>query len=639
MAIKKRSKSLPVFLCAAMLCGSLTGMVLPTAQAATGTQSMIEQVVGALEIIEGDTQGNLNLSKSVTRAEFAKMLVAASTLKDTVSSAGNASPFRDVPYTSWSANYIKTAVEQGWLTGYLDSTYRPNQAVTAAEAMTAAVKLLGYTTSDFAGSFPSAQMAIAKTNGLTDGITKGTTDTMTRQDCMRLFYNLLSANTKAAAAGEGTQAAASQKYCVKLGYTLDSNGDPDYTAILEKNIDGPVVVTAEGWAKTIDFTPAAVYRDDAAASTGDLQPWDVLYYSKPRNTVWAYSRKVTGTLEAVTPSKDAPTGVTVAGQSFAVSGTLAVSQLGTGGGIALGDSVTLLFGRDGSVAAVYPATQLQTAMIGVITKTGGQTQTVTATGATYTQNTIEITASDGQSYTVPYSKDGLTVGNMVKYTPATQGAVMLMPRSGIAGKFSAENRSLGNYELATSCTILEVAGSNGKRIYPARLDGMDIQGSQILHYETNTAGQITQLFLKDCTGDAYQYGLVLGAAENTTNNTSNYTFLINGQKSSMSMESGILGLSIAPAQFTVRDNKVTAANQLTALSLISSIDSAGLTTRDGETYTLWDDASVYLYNDDGDFVSLLNKNELSLDTYRLTAYYDKPDSQGGRVRVIIAKNK
>ena len=56
-----------------------------------------------------------------------KMLVSASTYKDKVSGASNSSPFKDVPYTHWAAGYIKTAVEQGWLTGYLDGSYKAGQ--------------------------------------------------------------------------------------------------------------------------------------------------------------------------------------------------------------------------------------------------------------------------------------------------------------------------------------------------------------------------------------------------------------------------------------------------------------------------------------------------------------------------------
>ena len=114
-------KLISLLLAAVMLTGSL-----PAALAASDTSdSVIEQVVRAAEIMVGDSSGNMNLGSTVTRAEYAKMLVCASTSKDSVAGASNSSLFKDVPYTHWAAGYIKTAVQQGWLTGYLDGSFRP----------------------------------------------------------------------------------------------------------------------------------------------------------------------------------------------------------------------------------------------------------------------------------------------------------------------------------------------------------------------------------------------------------------------------------------------------------------------------------------------------------------------------------
>ena len=180
----------------ALLCAALLAGTLPAASAASSvSDSVIEQVVGALEIMTGDENGNLNLDNSVTRAEFARMLVAASSYKDKVAAVSNYSPFKDVPYTHWTASYVKTAVEQGWLTGYLDGTYRPSNTITLEEAATGALKLLGYGTSDFVGSYPYGQLALYKSLGLDTKITASQGGTMTRRNMMYLFYNLLTADT------------------------------------------------------------------------------------------------------------------------------------------------------------------------------------------------------------------------------------------------------------------------------------------------------------------------------------------------------------------------------------------------------------------------------------------------------------
>ena len=53
--------------------------LLPAAFAAAPAQEEAAQVLAALDIMVGDENGNLNLDRAVTRAEFTKMAVAAST--------------------------------------------------------------------------------------------------------------------------------------------------------------------------------------------------------------------------------------------------------------------------------------------------------------------------------------------------------------------------------------------------------------------------------------------------------------------------------------------------------------------------------------------------------------------------------
>ena len=61
----------------ALLAAALALTLLPTALAATAAEDA-SQVLAALDIMVGDENGSLNLSAPVTRAEFVKMLMAAS---------------------------------------------------------------------------------------------------------------------------------------------------------------------------------------------------------------------------------------------------------------------------------------------------------------------------------------------------------------------------------------------------------------------------------------------------------------------------------------------------------------------------------------------------------------------------------
>ena len=71
-------------------------------------------------------------SRNVTRAEFVKMLVRSLSCRYTY--LGKDTPFPDVDKNMWYAEYIKFAVENKWINGYKDGTFRPNAPITRDEA-------------------------------------------------------------------------------------------------------------------------------------------------------------------------------------------------------------------------------------------------------------------------------------------------------------------------------------------------------------------------------------------------------------------------------------------------------------------------------------------------------------------------
>ena len=114
-----KSKVLSLILAVCTLCS-----LLVSPASAVGGDSAV-QMVQALGILDGT-----DLESPVTRAEFSKMLVAASSYKDSVSSEGSGySLFRDVKSSYWASEYIRCAVSEGWMTGYTDGTFRPETGI------------------------------------------------------------------------------------------------------------------------------------------------------------------------------------------------------------------------------------------------------------------------------------------------------------------------------------------------------------------------------------------------------------------------------------------------------------------------------------------------------------------------------
>lgn len=82
------------------------------------------------KVISGYPDGTFKPDKSVTRAELAVMLIKSAGISPKSLSV---SPFKDVKSTHWAYGSICAAYEKGWLKGYPDGTFKPDNSVTRAE--------------------------------------------------------------------------------------------------------------------------------------------------------------------------------------------------------------------------------------------------------------------------------------------------------------------------------------------------------------------------------------------------------------------------------------------------------------------------------------------------------------------------
>lgn len=82
------------------------------------------------EIVNGYEDGSFRPQDSITRAEFATIAARF----DSSLYVGE-DRFSDIS-GHWAAEYINRAAQKGWIQGYEDGTFRPDQYITRAEAMT-----------------------------------------------------------------------------------------------------------------------------------------------------------------------------------------------------------------------------------------------------------------------------------------------------------------------------------------------------------------------------------------------------------------------------------------------------------------------------------------------------------------------
>lgn len=156
----------------------------------------VAELLSELSIMQGDPDGNMRYYDLVSRAECAKIAVAASSYRDSVAPGSKTSPFKDVSYKHWAAPYVSVAVRNGLCKGYLDATFRPSNTVLYEEAATMFLQVLGYTAADFGASWPNGPIGLARNIGILDDIDKGAGDALTRRDIATMVYNTLISKQK-----------------------------------------------------------------------------------------------------------------------------------------------------------------------------------------------------------------------------------------------------------------------------------------------------------------------------------------------------------------------------------------------------------------------------------------------------------
>ena len=593
------------------------------AQAAgSGAKQEALQALGIL------TAGD-SLTSPVTRAQFAQMLVAASPYQDGAEGYGS-SLFKDLKGDHWASGYVRIAIEQGWMTGYVDGSFRPDQAVTLEEGCAALLKALGYDPTALKGAYPAAQLSKASSLGLLDGVSARQGGALTRQDCVDLFYNLLTAQTSAGAV-----------YGTPLGYTI-INGQVDYSALVSSHTKGPFV--AESSTLSLPFAPGTVYYNGAVSALSAVQPYDVYYYNANMSTVWICHDRVTGTLTGLSPSAAAPTAVTVAGVSYQLGTSEAAYQLSSQGSFQEGDMVTLLLGLNGEVVQAMDALENEAIYYGSVVSSakGASTATTTSSATASAQVTTQVACTDGVVRTFYHSGTALDAGKLVTVSTTQSGTnVRSLSTKRLEGTVTKDGTGVGTYRFAAGAQILDTDDSGGyARVYPSRLAGAGLSGEDVRYYTLNAAGEIDRMVLHNVTGDTQPYVYVSGIDDSSseTNIAVSYTYLRDGQAQTIS-GTARYPIQTGGAMLVYEKDSLRSIRQLTQVSLdgLSALSAMG----DGREYPIAENVQVLLRDGSGSRgYYQTDLSQINGEDYTLTGWYDDLGySAGGRIRILVATPK
>ena len=201
--MRNLKRALSLAMASVMLLGMMvvgTGASYADVDSADNVEAI--EVMQAVGVMVGDTNGNFNPDQKVTRGEMAVVMANLLNLnvKDFI---GAKTPFTDVP--EWAVPYVAACYADGITAGISATQYGFNYEVTTAQAALMMMKALGYFqyTSDFGSDWQVATVKQGSKINLFDGVEAGASTAMTRNDVAQIALNTLEANVVEAEGNDG----------------------------------------------------------------------------------------------------------------------------------------------------------------------------------------------------------------------------------------------------------------------------------------------------------------------------------------------------------------------------------------------------------------------------------------------------
>ena len=607
-------------------------------------------------VLDGYSDGTFRPNAALTRAQFCKMAVYAMDGSSELGRYSTVTIFPDVKPSFWASSYINMAAKKSIIAGFADGKFKPNQTVTAGQAVTILMRGLGYKDENMGGVWPQGYMAEAKTCGLlkSTGITSAYS-ALTRGQAAKLFLNLFEAKRgtgegavvlfnysvgekevylTALDVGKGTMTAGGTLYDMAHPVTSTSligskgkvilNGDGEILTFLPVTggsgiSNAAVIIGANGSALGLDSLTGGsgytIYKNGSPASAADLKKYDVATYSAATNSVVVCDTKVSVYYEDCTPSPSNPTTITVLGTELNVLPT-AVESLSQ---FKPGQQMILLLTADGQVAgAVAPNTSgARSNALAVVDASGGM-QLICG-------NTLLKIGGSGSDY----------ANSVVSVTSIKSGGKAALSLRAVSGKVNGDldvqTGTLGGKKLAANAMIFD----GGKQVALAELGKSGVRASQISYARTNWAGEVDLIVLNNSQSDREIYGrAIIGTGKDEDGEEfRTITIEYGNEKTTKEINSGN---NVSTGAFVaVKLNKAgtmfTSFDTMSKLSNISSGAWVGKTAVNysGRTYEVASD--VQCYNaDTGKWMEDLDAAKNYGGTMNLYAY-------NGVIRIVEVK--
>ncbi|MGE4277833.1 MAG: S-layer homology domain-containing protein [Lawsonibacter sp.] len=369
------------------------------------TTAMNADVLRLMGVVDGTGGNQFQPGNNLTRAQFCTMVVKFMQKGDLVPLHATRTIFSDVTARHWGLGYINLAasltVKDGeneipLISGVGNGKFEPDAKITLGQAATILIRVLGYSSEQAGAVWPQSYMNLADSIGLTDGVSAGTYDNITRAQAAQLFVNALTCKT-----------ADGQAYYKSLGTAED---DVVLLAVDVDTDDG----SAEGAVRTSDGTYLPKSEDVKATAlqglrgalvTNDKQeivtfvPDDSVATTiiLSGNAQPTYVKGTNGTQYTISSSTTVYTADKTEGDSY----VSAYSSLQSG-------SQITMFSERGKVVAVYAGGSMATSDAGAVVVTGS------ANAATFYKLTGGAT-----NFTIQKNRQTISLSNIKPYDVVT----------------------------------------------------------------------------------------------------------------------------------------------------------------------------------------------------------------------------
>lgn len=715
-----------------------------------------------LGILNGFGDGTFHPDETLTRAQFAKIAVHMLGEEKNAASKNAGMVFSDVPAESWASGYINYIAEKEIINGYPDGSFGAEDTINYAQALTILVRLLGYSGEDVGYKWPDGYIRRSNALGITENVSFGTYENLTRGNAALLTYNTLlaekkentsfkllsskmvedvviygdwesdaslsngniattkgiyklsdSTNIKSSIYGKmGTlyldsedratafvpekeiareitvvsAAKNNDKRKVEITFTENMNTktesfglnaplyysgksstlsdsiaelEPGREVILfftqsgvfqraylkESSLLGPVTIKGSSSEIFSSFNinsnaQISVVRDGRKASLESIQAFDVCYYMKSNNTLYAYTDKITGTYEEAYPIKANVTSVVIAGREYVLSSQTAINKMNENdSAFDIGDRVTLLFGRNGEVIDVVDMSTSGNLDIAVLLECESEISTEVETNGQRIR-TVKVILPSGDEVSYETDKDYSDyIGRVVRISYENKKAKLsLVSNNVITGEFDSSVPSLKGHWLTSGCSILELTENiEGEKAVVKKIDAGDILSTNltkdhVIHAQvTGDMRDISFLYVKGITKQDAQFGVVKRKDKNKV------SVLIDEKEKNFTTTLSLSNGSAVEIKNTSNGEIISSLVKLGSGNKVAGYSGGRIRVGD-DTYSVSDYVKIYGGRTAEEYHTMSIEEMLDGENVTgVTLYSDRALSSGGIVRVIVLK--